>query len=100
VAAMIGQHLVDPLHAMQFRAVSTVQVSAVRPVRRLPPSDRDCPLDTARARSLWHAGGTTGENDGAFTWRQRLLLGQRVRPVLGDHRSVAKSPEDSRQIGH
>jgi hypothetical protein len=37
------------------------------------------PLDTARDRSLWHAGGTAwhaggtaGENDEARTWRRRF----------------------------
>jgi hypothetical protein len=33
------------------------------------------------------------------TWRRRLQLGQRVRPVLGDHRLVAKSLEGARQAG-
>jgi hypothetical protein len=31
---------------------------AVRPAHRAPPCDRECPLVTAGARSLWHAGGT------------------------------------------
>jgi hypothetical protein len=31
------------------------------------------------------------------TWQRRLPAHQRVRPVLGDHRLVAKRPEGSRQ---
>jgi hypothetical protein len=48
---------------MQFRAAALPQVSAERPAQRPPPSDRDCPWDTARDRCLWHAGGTAGEHD-------------------------------------
>jgi hypothetical protein len=55
----------DPLHAMQFRPARPPQVSGVRPALRPSPSDRGCPLDTARARCLWHAGGTAGEDDRA-----------------------------------
>jgi hypothetical protein len=51
------------------------------------------PLDTAGDRCLWHAGGTADKNDDASAWRRRLQLGQTVRPVLGDHRLVAESPE-------
>src|SRR5829696_1053289 len=36
-----------------------------RPAQRPPSIDRDCPLDTARDRCLWHAGGTAGEDDDA-----------------------------------
>jgi hypothetical protein len=35
----------------------------VRAAQRPPRSDRDCLLDTARDRCLWHVGGTAGEND-------------------------------------
>jgi hypothetical protein len=52
----------DPLHAMQFRPPPPPQVRGARPAHRPPRSNRDCPLDTARARSLRHAGGTTGES--------------------------------------
>jgi hypothetical protein len=49
------------------------------------------------------AYGTTvarpGGNDEAYSWRRWLQLGQRVRPVPGDHRLVAKSPKGSRQLG-
>jgi hypothetical protein len=51
------------------------------------------PLDTAGDRCLWHAGGTADKNDDASAWRRRLQLGQTVRPVLGNHRLVAESPE-------
>jgi hypothetical protein len=61
-----------------------------RPAQRSSRSDRGCPLDTARDRCLWHAGGTAGENDDAGTWRQQFQLGQWVRPVSGDYRLVGK----------
>ena len=70
-----------------------------RPAHGSSRSNRGCPLDTAGDRCLWHAGGTAGENDDAPTWRRRLPAGRRVRPVLGDHRLVGKSPEGSRQPG-
>ena len=75
---------------MQFRAAPPPQVWDRRPAQRPASSDRECPLDTARDRCLWHVGGTTGENDGARTWPQWLQLYCWVRPVLGDHRLVGK----------
>ena len=48
------------------------QVSGVHPAQPPSPSDRECPLDTARDRCLWHAGGTAAENDDAATWRRQL----------------------------
>ena len=54
------------------------------PVQRPPRSDRDCPVDTAGARCLWHAGGTAGENDVACAWRRRSPLAGQVRLVPGD----------------
>jgi hypothetical protein len=42
-------------------------------------------------------GSSAGENDDASTWRNGSQLNPRVKPVLGDHRLVAKSPEGSRQ---
>jgi hypothetical protein len=47
---------VDALHAMQFRGVKAAQVNARSFV------DRGCPPATARARSIWHAGGTADKN--------------------------------------
>jgi DDE superfamily endonuclease len=82
---------------MQFRPAPPPQVRAGSPAHRAPPSDRDCPLATARDRCLWHAGGTAGASYDAPTWRRRLQLDCRVRPVLGDHCLVGKSPEGSRQ---
>jgi hypothetical protein len=92
VAAWPGtsQRTNDPLHAMQFRPAPPPQVNGPRPVQQSCLSDRDCPLHTARDRCLWHAGGTTGENDDAGTWRQQFLLGQWVRLVSGDYRLVGK----------
>jgi hypothetical protein len=43
--------------------------------------------------SLWHATGTASEDINARRWRRRLQLAGRVRPVLGVHRFVAKSPK-------
>jgi hypothetical protein len=94
-----GFEPLTPLHAMQFRAPPPPQVRDRRPAQRPPSSDRDCPLDTAGDRCLWHAGGTAGENVDASTERLLLPLSQAVRPVLGDHRLVGKSPEGSRQPG-
>jgi hypothetical protein len=60
---------------------------------------RGCPLGTAQDRCEWHACGTVGEDDPRTPWRRWLRLDRRVRPVLGDHCSVGKSPEGSRQLG-
>jgi hypothetical protein len=59
--------------------------------QRPPWIDRECPLGTARARCLWYAGGTAGENDDARTWRQQFQLDPRVRPVSGDYSVVGKA---------
>jgi hypothetical protein len=67
--------------------------------QRPASSDRECPLDTAGVRCLWHAGGTAGENDNAPTRRQRLPAGLEARLVLGDQCIVGKSPKGSRQPG-
>ena len=57
----------DPLHAMQFRLPPLPQVRSWRPARWSSRSDRDCPLDTAGDRCLWHVGGTAGETgDGSY----------------------------------
>ena len=85
---------------MQFRAAQVVQVSRMCPPSGPSRNDRDCPLDTARARCLWHAGGTAGENDGApAPGGDGSQLDRMVRTVLGDSRLVGKSPEGSRQPG-
>jgi hypothetical protein len=55
-----------------FGLLPRPRLRAGRSAQRSTASDRDCPLDTARARPLWHAGGTAGENNDARTWRQRL----------------------------
>jgi hypothetical protein len=54
---------------------------------------RGCPLGTAQDRCEWHACGTASEDDPRILWRRWLRLDRRVRPVLGDHRLVGKSPE-------
>jgi hypothetical protein len=56
----------------------------------MPRSDRDYPLDTARARCSWHVGGTAGQNDEARTGGDGSHHDRMVRPVLGDHRVVGK----------
>jgi hypothetical protein len=58
---------------------------------------RGCPLRTVQDRCEWHACGTANEDDPRTPWRRWLRLDRRVRPVVGDHRLVGKSPEDSRQ---
>src|SRR5215218_7328937 len=46
------------------------------------------------------ARGWHGRQERRFhTWRRRLHLVGKVRPVLGDHRLVGKSPKGSRQPG-
>jgi hypothetical protein len=57
---------------MQFLGRWVAQVRSSQPAQRSYRIYRDCPLDIARARCLWHAGGTAGENDVVRTWRRRL----------------------------
>jgi hypothetical protein len=52
----------EHLHAMQFRAAAVPQVRRGQPAQRSFLIDRECPLDTASDRCLWHAGGTAGES--------------------------------------
>ena len=92
------QRSFDRLHAMQFRATSISQVRGERAVQRSFPSDRDCPLDTARYRSLWHAGGTGGENDVARTWRRRLPPRVSGETGPGDRTASLTSREAARQV--
>jgi hypothetical protein len=82
---------------MQFPALSLPQVSGVHPAQQPSPSDRDCPLDAAGDRCLWHARGTAGENEAARTDGNGSQLVCRVRPVIGYHCLVGKRPEDVRQ---
>ena len=67
-----GFEPLTPCMPCSFGLLPHPRSEAVRPAQRPSPSDRDCPLDTARDRCLWHAGGTAGENDDARTWRRRL----------------------------
>jgi hypothetical protein len=55
----------DLLHAMQFRPPPPPQVRELALSPRSSSSDRECPLDTAGDRCLWHAGGTAGKDDDA-----------------------------------
>jgi hypothetical protein len=57
---------------MQFRPPPPPQVKEPEPSATVVSSDRDCPLDTARDRCLWHVGGTAGEHEDARTWQRRL----------------------------
>jgi hypothetical protein len=85
---------------MQFLGRWVAQVRSSQPAQRSCRIDRDCPLDTARARCLWHADGTAGENNAApQPYGDGSQLDRRVRPVLGDHRPAGKCPEGSRQPG-
>ena len=60
------------------------------PCPRPSRSDRDCPLDTASARCLWHVGGTAGVNDDARACpRRRHSSGppyHSLRPLDAGHR--------------
>ena len=79
------------LHAMQFRPRPPPQVRDRRPAQRPPRSDRDCPLDTARARCLWHVGGTAGVNDDRSNVAATAPNSAgKVRPVLDD--SLLRGP--------
>jgi hypothetical protein len=59
-----------------------------------------CPLGTDQDRCEWQASGTAAEDDPGIRLRRWLHLDHRVRPVLGDHCLVGKSPEGSRQPGY
>ena len=54
---------------------------------------RGCPLGTVPDRCEWHACGTASEDDPRTPWRRWLRLDRRMRPVLGNHRLVGKSPK-------
>jgi hypothetical protein len=58
---------------------------------------RGCPLGTAQDRCEWHASGTAA--DPGIWLRRYFYLDRRVRPVLGGHRLMGKSPKGSRQSG-
>ena len=89
--------MADPLHAMQFLASQEVQVRGGCPSYRPPRSDRDCPLDTAVDRCLWHASGTAGENGDAPTrWRR---LPARPEGEAGPRRPVASLARARRARG-
>jgi hypothetical protein len=54
--------------------------AACAPVQPPSPSDRECPLHTARDRCLWHVGGAAGENDHLARGGNGSQLGQKVSP--------------------
>jgi hypothetical protein len=58
---------------------------------------RGYPLGTVQDRCEWHSSGTASEDDPWTPWRRWLGLDRMVRPVVGGHRLVGKSPEGSRQ---
>jgi hypothetical protein len=69
------QHMrgaLTPCMPCSFGLLTPPQVRDRRPAQRPPSSDRDCPLDTAGDRCLWHAGGTAGENNAAPHLARRL----------------------------
>jgi hypothetical protein len=82
---------------MQCRAVLGVQVSDQRPAQRPSRSDRDCPLDTAGDRCLWHVGGTAGEYDSCPHVTATAPSCWEGEARLSDYRLGGKSPEGSRQ---
>jgi hypothetical protein len=76
---------------MQCLASQEVQVRGGCPPYRPPRSDRDCPLDTAVDRCLWHASGTAGEDDDARTWRRRFQLAGGRAPFSVTTASLARA---------
>jgi hypothetical protein len=48
---------------MHFLGLTDAQVRSHHPAQRLSRIDRGCPVDTARDRRFWHAGGTADEGD-------------------------------------
>ena len=58
-----------------------------------------CPPATGEDRCGWHASGTAAEDDPSIRLRRWLHRDRPVRPVLGEERIVAKSPEGLRQPG-
>jgi hypothetical protein len=68
VMELRGFEPLTPCMPMQFRLPPPSQVRRERAAKRASPSDRDCPLHTARDRYEWHAGGTAGDNDVAQRW--------------------------------
>jgi hypothetical protein len=88
-----------PLLPKPDRAGSSPVTAGNGAGRGRPGVVRGCPLGTVQDRCEWHAYGTVGEDDPRTPWRRWLRLDRRVRPVLGDHRLVGKSPEGSRQLG-
>jgi hypothetical protein len=78
-------------------ALPPPQVRDRRPAHRAPRSDRDCPLDAARARCLWHAGGTAGKNDDARLPGGDGFSSTEGCPSLATNRILDKSPEGPRQ---
>ena len=67
-----GFEPLTPCMPCSFGLLPYPRSGAGRPVHWSSGSDRDCPLDTAGVRRLWHAGGTADKNDEASTWRRWL----------------------------
>jgi hypothetical protein len=58
---LVARTRVDPLHVSSVGLLPHPRSASRSLAQRPPPSDRECPLDTAGDRCLWHAGGTPGE---------------------------------------
>src|SRR5215207_1970817 len=54
-----------PCMPCSFGVLPHPRSEPLSPAHRASRSDRECPLDTAGDRCLWHAGGTADENDDA-----------------------------------
>jgi hypothetical protein len=76
---------------MQFLAVAAIQASGQHLAQRPCRSDRDCPLDTAGDRYLWHASGTADKRCCFYLTATGLSLAE-SEAVPGDHRVMDKSP--------
>ena len=84
---------------MPFRPASFLKVGRGRLAQRPSPIDHDCPLDSARGRSLGTRGGTARDNDDGSYLAVTVQLARKVGPSSVIHRPVGKSPEGLRQPG-
>jgi hypothetical protein len=86
----------DPCMPCSFGPLPHPTSEVVHPAHRTPRSDRDCPLDTARARCLWHVGGTAHKETMLRRASDGSQFNRRVRPVLGEPLVVGDEPERAR----
>jgi hypothetical protein len=76
---------------MQFRFVPLPQVRSRYSAQPSCGSDRGCPLNTARNRCLWHAGGTPTRTTMLVLAATAPSSPRSVRPIPGDHCMLARA---------